>query len=110
MLARKIIESDSFMNLSSEAQSLYLHMCMSADDDGFVNNISYIIRGTNTQKENYEELCDNNYVIPLEDGLSVITHWKVHNYIQKDRYRPSIYTEEKERLEISKGNIYHLKT
>ena len=26
-------------------------------------------------------------------------HWKAHNYIQKDRYKPSVYTEEKNKVE-----------
>ena len=109
MLAKKVIESDSFYNLSSDAQSLYLHLCMYADDDGFVNNLSFIMRGIGASQNDYETLCESNFIIPFKDGVCVITHWKVHNYIQKDRYRPSIYTEHKAKLDISKGNVYFLK-
>lgn len=109
MFARKVIESDSFYSLSNSAQNLYFHMCMYADDDGFVNNINYIIRGVGASSKDYQSLCDNGFLIPFDDGLVVITHWKVHNYIQKDRYRPTIYTEHAEKLERSKGDIYRLK-
>ena len=34
---RKILESDSFRKLPATTQILYVHLCMAADDDGFIN-------------------------------------------------------------------------
>ena len=38
MFARKIIDSDAFLEMPLSAQALYFHLNMRADDDGFVNN------------------------------------------------------------------------
>ena len=35
--------------------------------------------------------------------MVVIKHWKIHNYIRNDRFKPTVYTEEKALL-VSKGN------
>ena len=39
MFSEDIVESDAFLSLSKEAQLLYFHLNMRADDEGFVNNI-----------------------------------------------------------------------
>lgn len=109
MFARKIIESDSFVSMNPSTQILYIHLCMYADDDGFINNTSFLIRGLGADKKDFQTLCDNGYIIPFDNGISVISHWKAHNYIQKDRYRPTIYTAEKEKLDKTKGDVYFLK-
>lgn len=44
MFSAKIIESDAFLDIPATAQMLYFHICMNADDDGFVNNPRKIIR------------------------------------------------------------------
>ena len=44
MFSRRIIESDSFMQLSLQAQALYLHLNLNADDDGVVDNTISIMR------------------------------------------------------------------
>ena len=38
MFAMTIIDSDAFLDMPLSAQSLYFHLCMRADDDGFLNN------------------------------------------------------------------------
>ena len=40
MFTKKVTDDDNFMALSSSAQALYLHLSMSADDDGFCNQVS----------------------------------------------------------------------
>jgi len=51
-----------------------------------------------------------NFVIPFESGIVVIKHWKIHNYIQKDRYKPTMYQEEKSKLESLTGELASLRT
>ena len=38
--------------------------------------------------------------------MVVIKHWKIHNYIPKDRYKPTVYTEEKALLEAKENGAY----
>ena len=38
MFAKSIIDSDAFLDMPNDAQNLYFHLSMRADDDGFVNS------------------------------------------------------------------------
>jgi hypothetical protein len=51
-------------------------------------------------------LLMKKFVLQFESGVIVIKHWKVHNYIQKDRYKPTVYQEEKAQLEEKKNHVY----
>ena len=44
MFTQKITESDAFLDMPLSAQALYFHLCMNADDDGFVKNHKRIAR------------------------------------------------------------------
>ena len=39
-------------------------------------------------------LIAKQYVIPFESGVIVIKHWRLNNYLQKDRYTQTIYQQE----------------
>ena len=38
MFAKTIIDSDAFLDMPLSTQSLYFHLSMRADDEGFINN------------------------------------------------------------------------
>lgn len=109
MFAKSITESDDFLSMSKDAQCLYYHLCMYADDDGFINNTKSILRIVGSDIKYLEELKQNKYIHEFDSGITLIMHWKAHNYIQKDRYKPSVYTEEKNKVEIVYGSFYVLK-
>ena len=109
MFSKRVIESDDFIELSKEAQSLYFHLCMYADDDGFINNTKSAIRAVGATKTEFEELKQHNYIHEFDSGVSLIMHWKIHNYIQKDRYKPTSCINEKEQVKFAQGLIYVLK-
>ena len=44
MFSPQITESDAFIEMSLSSQALYFHLCMNADDDGFVKNPKSIQR------------------------------------------------------------------
>ena len=44
MFAKTIIDSDAFLDMPLSAQSLYFHLSMRGDDDGFINNPKKIQR------------------------------------------------------------------
>jgi len=109
MFSKHITESDEFLNMTKNAQCLYYHLCMYADDDGFINNVKSVIRMVGSSAEYLEELKRNNYVHEFDSGIILIMHWKIHNYIQKDRYRPSTHTKEKNQVELVYNSTYVLK-
>ena len=53
-------------------------------------------------------LIAKKFLIPFESGVVVIKHWKIHNYIQKDRYKPTVYQEEKQQLRLKDNKAYSL--
>lgn len=108
MFARTIIESDAFIDLSFSAQALYLHLCMFADDDGFVNNPKRIMRSVGAAEDDMRTLESEGYIIPFPSGVMAVKHWKVHNYIQKDRYKETRCTEEVKQLQVLDNKEYSL--
>jgi hypothetical protein len=110
MFAKQIIDSDAFLDMPLSTQSLYFHLAMRADDDGFLNNAKKIQRMLGCSDDDYKILLAKNFIIPLENGVCVIKHWRIHNYIQKDRYKKTIYMDEAKKLSIKNNNVYTLDT
>ena len=110
MFAKTIIDSDAFLDMPLSAQSLYFHLSMRADDDGFLNNPKKIQRMIGASDDDAKILVMKKFIIPFESGVVVIKHWKIHNYIQNDRYKATVYTEEKSRLSVKKNKAYTLDT
>lgn len=108
MFTRKITESDAFLDMPSSTQMLYFHLAMNADDDGFVNNPKKIQKMCGAADNDFKLLIAKSFVILFDSGIAVIKHWKMHNYIQSDRYKPSDYVEEKSMLGIKKNKAYTL--
>lgn len=100
MFAKTIIDSDDFLDMPMSAQALYFHLSMRADDDGFINNPKKIQRAVGASVDDLKLLIAKQYILTFDSGVIVIRHWKIHNYIQKDRYKPTIYEEEKAQLEM----------
>lgn len=108
MFTKKITESDAFLDMPSSTQMLYFHLSMNADDDGFVNNPKKIQRMCGASDDDFKLLVLKSFVLTFESGVIVIKHWKMHNYIQTDRYRPSDYVEEKSMLGLKSNKAYTL--
>lgn len=108
MFAKTIIDSDLFLDMPSSTQCLYFHLSMRADDDGFINNPKKIQRMVGSGDDDLKLLIAKNFIIPFESGVVVIKHWKIHNYIQKDRYKETLYKDEKLQLNTGKNKEYIL--
>lgn len=103
MFALEIIDDQTFTDMSSSAQALYFHLGMIADDDGFVNNPKAAQSKAHASDDDLRVLVAKKFVLFIRDGLVVITDWKANNYIQKDRYKPTRYVEEKQLLQLVNG-------
>ena len=106
MFAKTIIDSDVFLDMPLTAQALYFHLSMRADDDGFVNNPKKIQRMIGASDDDCKLLVLKKFIITFDSGVIVIKHWKMHNYIQTDRYKPTVYNEEKATLSVDKNKSY----
>lgn len=106
MFSKSVIDSDLFLEMPLTAQLLYFHLAMRADDDGFINKPKAIMKMCGCKDDDMKVLFVKRFVIPFESGVCVIRHWKVHNYIPKDRYKETVCIAEKALLITDKSNIY----
>lgn len=106
MLTMKICDSDAFLDMPLSTQSLYFHLNMRADDDGFVNNPKKIQRMIGASEDDLKLLIVKRFIIAFESGVIVIKHWRMHNLLRKDRYNPTQYQEEFQQLEIKENGSY----
>ena len=109
MFAKTIIDSDAFLEMPLSTQALYFHLSMRADDDGFLNNAKKVMRMIGANQNDLDLLLVKNFVIKFEDGICVIKHWRIHNYIQTDRYHETMYKDNKNLLNIDENKAYTLK-
>lgn len=108
MFAQTIIDSDAFLEMPLSTQALYFHLCMRADDEGFVNNPKKIQRMVGGSDDDFKLLIAKSFIISFDAGIVVIKHWRIHNYIRKDRIHETKYLEEKAMLTIKENGAYSL--
>lgn len=107
MFSKKLIDSDAFLDLPLSAQALYFHLSMRADDDGFIDNASRIQRMIGSNRDDLNILIAKSFVLVFDDpGVIVVKHWRMHNYIQKDRYHETDYKQEKRMLTVDENGAY----
>ena len=109
MMAKSIIKSDQFLDMPATTQNLYFHMLLDADDDGFINAPKSIMRVIGAKEDDMKLLIAKQFVIGFGSGVIVIKHWKIHNYIQSDRYKPSLQPERR-LIDIKANKEYMLKS
>ena len=105
MFSKTIIDSDLFMDLPLTAQALYFHLAMRADDDGFIGNSKKLCRMLGVGEDDLALLIEKELLIKFDSGVVAVKHWKVNNLIKNDRYKATIYQEEKSFLEVE-NNTY----
>ena len=108
MFAKTIVDSDAFLEMPVSARLLYYDLGMRADDDGFVNSPKKIMRMVGASPDDLNILALRKFIIPFDNGVVVIKHWKIHNYIRKDTYNETPYKELKDLLELDENNAYRL--
>ena len=106
MFSKTIVLSDDFLDMPMSTRILYFTFGMVADDDGFVNNPRSIMRQISATNDDLKILLAKRYIILFESGVIVIRHWRLHNYIQKDRYKPSKCLAEKELISVDENGLY----
>lgn len=100
MMNTNIINTDEFLSMPMSARLLYYDFCMRGDDDGFIDSPMKIMKLNGCSNDDLKVLVAKNYVIPCDKGIFVITHWFIHNTIRRDRYNPTMYVEERNKLKI----------
>ena len=101
-----IVGSDAFLDMAHESQALYLQLSMRADDDGFIGNPKTVVRIAGVSNAAFEELLKKRFILQFQSGVVVVKHWKINNDIKKDRYSPTVYTDEFQMLSTKENKAY----
>lgn len=108
MFAKSVIDSDLFLDMPLSTQCLYFHLAMRADDDGFVNCTKKVVRLLGASDDDLKLLAAKQFVLPFQSGVIVIRHWRVHNYLRADRYKPTECQHERAMLDVENNGAYCL--
>jgi DnaD/phage-associated family protein len=92
--------------MPATTSNLYFRLLGKADDDGFVGNKGLAMQMAKASEDDLRILQAKNYILLFPSGVLVIVHWKIHNYIQKDRYKETIYKHEKSLVLLDKNDMY----
>lgn len=107
MFSKQIVESDDFLSLTPQAQLLYFHLGLNCDDRGYINNTRAIMGMTGTTEEHKEELVKKKFLLKRRtNGLYLIKHFPLNNYIQKDRFKETAYLDDLQELYFDEHGCY----
>lgn len=107
MFHTSVVESDAFLDLPLAAQALYFHICMHADDDGFVNGPKQITRMLGATADDLTALIETGFLLWF-DGIAVVKHWRMANSLKNDRLRLPRYPEIAQNLYLKDTKCYTL--
>lgn len=110
MFSKKIIDTDAFLDMPLSAQALYFHLSMRADDEGFIGNPKRIRSMVGASEDDMKLLILKRFILVFESGVVVVKHWRIHNCIQTDRFKPTTYIEERDTLALDGKKAYIEKT
>lgn len=106
MFSKKITQSDEFLAMPSSTQNLYWHLNTEGDDEGFVNSPKKVMNMIKSSDDDMKLLIAKKFLLAFESGVIVIKHWKIHNAIRQDRFKPTSYVEERSKLIIREDGAY----
>lgn len=106
MFSKTITNSSRFLMMPLSSQTLYFHLGMNADDDGFCEHFS-VMRMIDAKPDDLKILQAKGFVQVFDEQVLVVIDWKENNYLRSDRYTPSKYLEiyKKELKLLSKKTI-----
>jgi uncharacterized phage protein (TIGR02220 family) len=110
MFSKKITDTDMFLDMPLSTQALYFHLNLHADDDGFVDSCKKLMRMVGASDDDLRVLLVKRFILPFDNGVVVIKDWRIHNFIRKDTYNKTLYTEQKAQLTTNQNGSYQLKT
>ena len=111
MFSMQIVDTDAFVEMPNDSQLLYFRLCLAADDDGFVANPRRVMRSYGFSEDSMKLLIAKKFTLVMkhaENVVLLIKHWKMHNTIKNDRYKPSPYHDLLRYVYLDKNNAYSL--
>ncbi|CRT15909.1 putative DNA replication protein [Streptococcus equi subsp. equi] len=93
MLSKTVVQIQRFLRLPLEAQALYCHLVVNADDDGIVEAFP-VMRMINANEDSLNLLTLKQYLLLLNNEMVYfIKDFFEQNTIKADRYTPSSHRQ-----------------
>lgn len=111
LLTSDICRSDKFLDLSFQAQSLYLQACFECDSYGLFSNPKTLLRTTGNSNAALDELTENGFLISIEHEQSlyfVVRNWWQMNKLDRTKFNNPPLVEVMTLCTISGSNEFHL--
>ena len=108
MIARSLVESDAFLDISLEAQYLYVHLVVNADDRGLLERGRAVCRMVGVDTSRIQELENAGFILLFDTGVLAIVDWEVQNHISEKRRSETRFVEEFSHLTIGEDKRYYL--
>lgn len=106
MFARTVTESDAFIDLSKDAQLLWFHLGLIADDDGFLNSVRRVMRLCDIEESALSELVKTGFLLEFDSGVFLIRDWLIDNQLRGDRYHETTFQHEKSLVSLNESKQY----
>lgn len=106
MFARTVTEADRFLDLSKDAQLLWFHLGLIADDDGFTNSTRRVMRLCGIDESALSELVNAGFLLEFDSGVFLIRDWLINNQLRADRYRETTFKHEKSQVSLDESKRY----
>lgn len=92
MFSRRIVNSARFLKMTTDAQLLYFHLALAADDDGIVEAFA-VRQMVGAKEDTFSNLQGRGFITVLdaENEIIYINDWYEHNKLRADRITPSIH-------------------
>ena len=110
MFSKEIVKSDTFLDMPPEAQALYFHLGMEADDEGFLNRPKSVMRSCSCSEDSLKLLIAKKFILAFESGVVVITHWRINNTLRKDRLNATKCMAERALVDLDESGKYQMTT
>lgn len=108
MFASEFIQSDRFILLSHDAQLLFFHLSLKADDEGFLQSAQTILKMLDMTVQPLEELVQAKLIHRFDNGIVLILNWNQHNSIRKDRFVPTSCQRERQYVRLDSNGLYQV--
>lgn len=108
MISNDVVRTTLFQEMSQGAQLLYFFLNLSADDDGFNNDVMAEMERTKATKEDLSQLLRRGFIYAFESGVIVVRDWLINNNVPAKQYKPSEHIKEKFQLGAGNKGKYEL--
>lgn len=105
----ELLKSDAYTDLPLKAQALYLQLCLSADDEGFCDQVKTCYFYSKAKAKELDVLAQSGFIITFpRSNVVVITDWRRHNVLRAGRAKMTIHLAEREKIYVQENDSYTL--